>query len=537
MGELCLTCFKMRLPGTDQWIAEDVASRHLVASNEPTYFYRWRAGTFGYPGNYTQSIIATATHMSSEDKSYSCLSSSANGSSAHFEDVGFGDTLPRGCTRSDCVAYQWRASKPPSADGSNPFLIRLTSCAPGVNGTCQVERSLLGGGRGDVVEVVCDHSCGLGITGGVLNARGWAVLVPLLGLLVLPLLLVLIYKRCRQHAHVQHAAITQEQWPARRRPWAVLCVCQASWLLLLLSVTPSLLWFWGGRLWRNRASSYLPLAQVGITGLMLCFRADDPPALLWVVSLTMTVAIIAISYSVLSYLGALAADLGCTDDADAPGDLWRPALFFSAARQCPWSGAFQTWAIDFHLGAVMLVVMVLTLGFVTSQMRILVPRWRHGLWRPPPGLWGACALSWLWASTRTLLLCLAVGLILLSISMGITIALIPLATPLERTQASELVQKQLIVAVCCLVSYAVGSPRLRLLIHNANWKRLRSMLCPSVLNGVSFAVAAPPPPVELVNLRITPETTTCTARTATRSGTRSGHRGQRVTLVTQPTGD
>ena len=77
--EICLTCFALRLPGTDQWVSEDPVSRELVASNEPMYFYRWRAGTFGYPGNFTESIISRANEVGSESKSYSCLSASTSG--------------------------------------------------------------------------------------------------------------------------------------------------------------------------------------------------------------------------------------------------------------------------------------------------------------------------------------------------------------------------------------------------------------------------------------------------------------------------
>ena len=73
--EFCLTCFALRLPSSGEWVGEDPGRHQLVASKEPTYFYRWRAGSYGFPGDYTRSLIGRANK--NEGQSYGCLSASA----------------------------------------------------------------------------------------------------------------------------------------------------------------------------------------------------------------------------------------------------------------------------------------------------------------------------------------------------------------------------------------------------------------------------------------------------------------------------
>ena len=161
--EFCLTCFTLRLSGTDKWLGEDPVSRQVVAANDPLAFYRWRAGTYGWPGNYTKSIIAQAQPWSlSESASESPKCLRASDGPARFEPC---KTIPT--TDGEWLEFQWHVSKPLSGHAANPFLVHLSACLS-ANGGCQVERPLFGRVRGGgiseqvLLEVVCDDSCGKG---------------------------------------------------------------------------------------------------------------------------------------------------------------------------------------------------------------------------------------------------------------------------------------------------------------------------------------------------------------------------------------
>ena len=114
--EFCLTCFTLRLSGTDKWLGEDPVSRQVVAASDPLAFYRWRAGTFGWPGNYTKSIIAQAPAESPK-----CLR--ASDGPARFEPC---KTIPT--TDGEWLEFQWHVSKPLSGHAANPFLVHLSAC-------------------------------------------------------------------------------------------------------------------------------------------------------------------------------------------------------------------------------------------------------------------------------------------------------------------------------------------------------------------------------------------------------------------------
>ena len=203
---------------------------------------------------------------------------------------------------------------------------------------------------------------------------------------------------------------------AAQGPLAVLLVFEVSWVLCLVSLAPSILWLvdnlWksrGGRMSAPWGASYRRHGAVS--------SPRRPPIVFRIVSLLFTFGAIAFGGMVLCLLFSFDRSAGA---CAAPVFL----------QDCPWTGAFQTWAIDAVGVAANVSTIIAAAIFTVSQSRILVPSWRYGLRGPQ-------ALRWLWKTFRNTFLALGSVYVLLWVVELILSLLIHESTVLERDFFSD----------------------------------------------------------------------------------------------------
>ena len=113
---------------------------------------------------------------------------------------------------------------------------------------------------------------------------GAAAVLTGLGLLV-ALPAVFVWRVHRRSSH------SQEQWPAARRSIHAWMLLLTGWLLIVLGLTPGLLWAIG-RWWPGSASYYLVLCIVGASMMMMSLRADDHPMVIRFVLLAIDLVVL-----------------------------------------------------------------------------------------------------------------------------------------------------------------------------------------------------------------------------------------------------
>ena len=480
--EFCDRCFELRaldaaLTNTLGWVGMTADYQLKLASSqsEATCFWRWRGGTYGWPGNFSEAIISFKGDAAGLQQL--CLRASPTGDAAAAVDYNGGQlVLPPECHAGpavqqqvgQCDLFRWHAVEPENSWSRR--VVRVFACPEG--GNCSSPIPLLGHASNSSVaafEVICDSSCGMGLNGAVWRPRGNVIVGSLIILALLPAGLSLVHTELRRRRY----SVDDYQWPVRLRPLSVFLVFEVSWVTLLVALTPCTLWLLGN-LWLNRADKYLPLMLPGAVGMVLCLRPDDPPVVFCMVSLFIALGCAAASIMVCMLL---------VWSIRAPGGVCSQPVFL---QDCPWSGEFQFWVSDV-LGVAFTSCMVLILVvFVTAQSRILLPNWRHGLWGPK-------ALQWLWKTVRGGLLAAGSILVLLVVVQLLLSAVIREATPLERAHFEEQMLAHLAACAACLVSYSGSSPRVRLFIHTGvmrfdlmnRLQRFSGKYCYTVLDSAS----------------------------------------------------
>ena len=439
--EYCTGCFGFRVHETDQWIAQfDNGTLFLSDSrSQAVFFYRWRAGTFDWPGDTREAVLALPQSVPRR-----CLQGSNTGGPASTVVCANGNSSE--CLSSDerCLRHLWRAEAVHGEMASS--VVDFYSCTDNST-SCLNKARLLGVGdlpAPGLVEVVCDSSCGNGLSG-----KQWDSSSPLLvvfmfamfALMLIPIVVMILYKRKDRRDRVD---VDEGPWPKRRRPLAVAFVFQLSWILTLLGVTPLALHMFFGR-WPNRAHAYLSIPILGVTGMMLCMRRDDPPSLFVFISTVLCGCVLLVwIFQVQIVYGAAVASETCA---------WPSFL-----QSCPWSGPFQRWVIDAGSIVVAAGVGFATLAFTIVQLRILFPWCRYGLWGPS-------ALRWLLGTLRAFLLSMSILLMLVLIGTHVAAASISDATPLERNVLADDTIDRCATALACFLAYLVASSRVRLLLH------------------------------------------------------------------------
>ena len=269
------------------------------SESEATSFFRWRGGTWGWPGNHSEAIISTVPLLHRL-----CLRASPTGGAA----VAFGceggqmvlppecvtslsrsnsSGWPAGQTAGQCGLFRWRASALENSWSHN--VVRMSACSGGDD--CSSPISLLGDAGNSLaaaIEVICDSSCGMGINGTVWSSGGNLVIGVMIILALLPIGVCLFLLHRRRYS------VDDNQWPVRRRPLSVFLVFEVSWVVVLVSLTPCTLWL-TTNLWLNRAGNYMPLMLPGAVGMALCLRPDDPPVIFFSVSLFLALGCLASS--------------------------------------------------------------------------------------------------------------------------------------------------------------------------------------------------------------------------------------------------
>ena len=453
--EFCISCFSMRHVATGKWLgsSSSMLARlpiNATLTNEPHFMWRWRGGTYNSRGLLTESFVCAFSSTHSGAYELDCLRNPPGPALAPTWDV-----MPNHENHTD---YLWRART--TVPGSTR--IQLYSCGKdaGVgarNGTSCVlplTLSLAHGdqlvshtGEGDWFDVVCDTSCGQGLMGTALTSSGVFVLATILVLVALPTIAILCLRQswCQSFGCSRGERLPS-QWPTRKRPWAVFFVFQFSWMLLIAGQTPVIL-LHVLQQWPNQAYRYSPLSVMGYTGMLLSLRPDDPPSLLRLVGASMLVG-------VALYICMLLRE---TPDGQCEG--YRPLSY------CPWSGAYQLIVLDLPRIGACVAVMIAFVLMLRPLRHVFFPCRMHGTHTGPS------AFASLWKALRTTLA--VVGCASLVQTCAASLAAIGLQpiVPVEVQQMHIILSNQCLGGVACLISFAVSSPWLRLMLHWRGYAR------------------------------------------------------------------
>ena len=285
-----------------------------------------------------------------------------------------------------------------------------------------------------------------------LNGRAAIMIVGLVGLALLPFGLYRTWRsRCSRRK-----LPPPTQWPVAPRSSLAWLLLFVSWALVILGLTPSVLWY-VGHWWASGAGSPLALVAFGATGMQLCLRQDDPLALIRIVSLLhvlvrLTVAWFTIHEVSISYGKLL--DRASGDSGDA-----------AEIRDYPLLTPFGRFAVEGVNATGAMVLQLLIVVFCVSQKPLWGPGAKRG--KPQP-------LRWLWFTTRLHFGASAIVLLL----MGLASLLIGLfhrasAYPSEIQRSNGLLTLYLTMGTALLVSALVTSETSRLRIHlrHMTWGR------------------------------------------------------------------
>ena len=379
--EFCHTCFTLRHVQSGRFVGVPSAtdlkriggadSMPVSLSTEPQAMWRWRAGTFGTVGELFEGYITRAgwehgrrmllAATPSSPESPGTWSRQRQGDS-HWSSGdpwpcggGLGDDSPD----PDCKTLRWRAYAPAAFDATHPLAVPLFTCAHPrlhprsvANAATGISMSTVHGagtacdnGTGTLLpllrgaehatasfDFVCDPTCGMGLTGAPMNAGGGAVIALLATLGMAPIIVRTCadtMRRFGSRASSQAAATSEYLGRGCQQSLAWFLTLQLSWLALLGGLAPLAMWRLADA-WSNRADRYLPLCIVGATGMLLSLRADDPLTLPASVALGIAACLLLIG-------GLLCASLPRDTTCDGSVDVF---------MHCPWSGSYQTWALD-----------------------------------------------------------------------------------------------------------------------------------------------------------------------------------------------
>ena len=273
------------------------------------------------------------------------------------------------------------------------------------------------------------------------NGEMVAVVALIVLLALLPLPLYCVWRSRRKPP-------TPTQWPAAPRSELAWIVCFISWALVLVGMTPSVLWY-VGRWWANGASMYVVLSVLGTAGMQLCLRSDDPLTLIRLVSVCNVIARIAIAWFSLK-----------------EAEIMYSRIFDTSSHGFPSSTTFGRLAVDGVNLLGLIASTLLIIVFCISQAPLWCPGIKRGQRQP---------LRWLWGTMR--FNCFATAILLFSCSLASLLIGFTDATekyPAEVQRGAKTLVQQIVVGTGLLIVVLITGENARLSIHLANirkWQR------------------------------------------------------------------
>ena len=269
-----------------------------------------------------------------------------------------------------------------------------------------------------------------------LNGSAAVMIAGLIGLALLPLG---IHRMWRSRRKLPPPV----QWPPAPRSSLAWLLLFISWALVIIGVTPSVLWY-VGHWWASQASLPLPLVILGATGMQMCLRQDDPLTLIRLISLLNVIARLTVLWFAIYEASLSASRLSATREAD----------------DYPLSTPYGQFAVEgVHLiGNV--VLQFLMVGFCVSQKPLWCPGAERRTLQP---------LRWLWRTTRFNFFASAIVLFLMSLAT-IVIGFFHRASayPSEVERGTGLLALYLTMGTGLLISFLVTGEVSRLRIHMRN---------------------------------------------------------------------
>ena len=245
---------------------------------EPAIFYHIHQGTYGMPGEPPGIYLLDAYRDADGGRADHCLWSGSPNATANifaWTNCNNGaDCEPVGTAA--CSEWAFDAIQVPSASGRFYRLIRsgctnVTDCRyagtrsiPHSMGTMMVPLMLVGVDDALVFESVC-----VPCPGAALGTTGVLLLVMLVVVAMLPTL-YFMYNARSASLHSSSA------WPAAPRSTLAVATFQVGWMLVMLGITPTILWnlgrWWGLTASFNDLNGLVPL---GMALMALMVRSDD----------------------------------------------------------------------------------------------------------------------------------------------------------------------------------------------------------------------------------------------------------------------
>ena len=284
-----------------------------------------------------------------------------------------------------------------------------------------------------------------------LNGSSAVLMAGLVGLALLPLGL---YRAWRSRRKLPPPT----QWPAAPRSSLAWIVFFISWGLVIIGLTPSILWY-VGHWWASQASTPMALVVLGAAGMQMCLRQDDPLFLIRLVSLLNVLLRLLLSWFIITEMSLLSSRIFDAASGDA-GDS-------DEIRDYPLSTPFGRYAVDsvFFTGTIVLQSLIIV--FCVSQIPLWCPGAKRG--QPQP-------LRWLWYTMRIHIFASAVVLFLMSLAyLVIGFSYRETAYPAEVQRGNGLLNLSLTMGTGLLVSTLVTNESSRFRIHLRSIRQWRSI--------------------------------------------------------------
>lgn len=289
LPEQCPFCFSLQEVSSGGWVSTASSSsdpigqswRLATPRSDADILWAIYAGTWGLPGRHPHMHIYTG--------------SGGDTRNLHREEEGdlqwYGDFCDTN-TSAPCTEWQFHTAVR-SAPAGPSVVPRVT-----LFGTCADPRTMrnctyLGAGaHGRLVlgpaAVAADFEWHCVPCPGWPFSAGTAVVLGLVGVAaVLPA--VAMWRWSRRPA-------SAEAWPAAPRSRLALGLLLLSWWSVLAGATPGILWY-SGRWWNGTGVDYATLALVGVFGLEMFIRADDPLPVLQLVAVAHMLICIVLEWS------------------------------------------------------------------------------------------------------------------------------------------------------------------------------------------------------------------------------------------------
>lgn len=292
--EFCPTCFQFAAANDGRWLAAEGSGQPrkrlhdgalgLVGERaEASTFYRWRGGTYGYPGALSESVVSLVdnTHCLHYTRERGLVLNN----SLYDEKV----RAFVGDPGKQALEFLLIAESPRGYDRSVADRVRIYAC-DGAERPCARRSYLLGNGSApserSEFRVVCS-SCPSVDPAWDFHDRVLSPHVLVIGFLCLILVVgpTIAMRRLWVVPPATRSMVVrmqEMQWPRRSKPALVYWIFCLSWLLVLAALLPITLYVWVGIKWPTSDATYafLPLAPLGVVGMMLTLRSDDPPPML-----------------------------------------------------------------------------------------------------------------------------------------------------------------------------------------------------------------------------------------------------------------